>query len=72
MITTDFCRSENVEEVRKDLRAKVEILDMTKRYQKKAPKSVDGLNLKMYEDEITCLLGHNGAGKCCIFPQLWL
>lgn len=26
-------------------------------------KAVDGLSLKMYQDECFCLLGHNGAGK---------
>lgn len=26
-------------------------------------KAVDNLNLRMYENEITVLLGHNGAGK---------
>ena len=26
-------------------------------------KAVDGLNINMYENEVTVLLGHNGAGK---------
>lgn len=26
-------------------------------------KAVAGINLKMYSDQIFCLLGHNGAGK---------
>lgn len=33
-------------------------------------KAVDGLNLDMYEGEIFCLLGHNGAGKSTTISML--
>lgn len=32
--------------------------------------AVEGLNLKMYEDQITVLLGHNGAGKTTTMSML--
>lgn len=38
------------------------MVNATKVYPNKK-KAVDGLNFKMYKDHITCLLGHNGAGK---------
>lgn len=33
-------------------------------------KAVDGVNLKMYEDQIFVLLGHNGAGKSTTISML--
>lgn len=33
-------------------------------------KAVDGVNLKMYEDQIFVLLGHNGAGKTTTISML--
>lgn len=44
---------------------RVVIDDLVKRYNKKpdVPPAVDHLNLTLYESQITCLLGHNGAGK---------
>lgn len=44
---------------------RVVIDDLVKRYKKKpdVPPAVDHLNLTLYESQITCLLGHNGAGK---------
>ncbi len=50
-----------VEEVSED--AKVLISNLVKIYNPKKPPAVNNLNLSMYESEITCLLGHNGAGK---------
>jgi hypothetical protein len=50
-------------------KAVVEITDLRKvfiqgmGYYKKEVVAVKGLNLTMYEGQITCLLGHNGAGK---------
>ena len=32
--------------------------------------AVDGINLKMYEGQITSLLGHNGAGKTTTISML--
>ena len=33
-------------------------------------KAVDGINVKMYADQIFCLLGHNGAGKTSTVSML--
>ena len=33
-------------------------------------KAVNGINVKMYEDQIFCLLGHNGAGKTTTISML--
>ena len=33
-------------------------------------KAVNGLNVKMYSDQIFCLLGHNGAGKTSTISML--
>lgn len=33
-------------------------------------KAVNGLNVKMYADQIFCLLGHNGAGKTTTISML--
>ncbi len=33
-------------------------------------RAVDGLNLAMFEGQITCLLGHNGAGKSTTISML--
>ncbi|KHJ77083.1 hypothetical protein OESDEN_23297 [Oesophagostomum dentatum] len=40
----------------------VRISDMAKVYSN-GTKALDRLNLRLYEDQITALLGHNGAGK---------
>jgi hypothetical protein len=48
------------------------IKDLRKTFQTTAgPKNaVDGLDLKMYHNQITCLLGHNGAGKTTTIGML--
>ena len=33
-------------------------------------RAVDGVNLSMFEGQITCLLGHNGAGKSTTISML--
>ena len=33
-------------------------------------KAVNGINIKLYEDQIFCLLGHNGAGKTTTISML--
>ena len=43
--------------------AKLNIRNLVKIYNPKKPPAINNLNLSMYESEITCLLGHNGAGK---------
>ncbi|XP_049868932.1 phospholipid-transporting ATPase ABCA3-like [Pectinophora gossypiella] len=46
----------------KGVRMGVNIKNLTKVFRGRK-KAVDNLNLRMYENEITVLLGHNGAGK---------
>ena len=50
--------------------SKVNVTGLVKKYHAKAEKfAVNNLNLSMYESEIFCLLGHNGAGmliKRCV------
>ena len=43
--------------------AAVTITNLVKRYPNATVNSVNNLNLSLYPNEITCLLGHNGAGK---------
>eukprot|EP00123_Amoebidium_parasiticum_P015512 comp23006_c0_seq1/m.36687 comp23006_c0_seq1/g.36687 ORF comp23006_c0_seq1/g.36687 comp23006_c0_seq1/m.36687 type:complete len:1736 (-) comp23006_c0_seq1:41-5248(-) len=45
-----------------DMTAGVQIKGLTKRYDN-GKLALHGLDLNMYEGQITCLLGHNGAGK---------
>ncbi|CAH0723432.1 unnamed protein product, partial [Brenthis ino] len=47
----------------------INIENLTKVY-KGRKKAVDNLNLRMYENEITVLLGHNGAGKTTTISML--
>lgn len=49
-------------------KAGVKIRHLRKVYDKKV--AVDGLDLNMYEDQITVLLGHNGAGKTTTMSML--
>jgi hypothetical protein len=68
----------NVEDVSDDLHQTLKdgkgifIKDLRKTFQTTAgPKNaVDGLDLKMYHNQITCLLGHNGAGKTTTIGML--
>jgi len=39
------------------------VVEMFQKFSKKQRPAVDGLNIDMYEGDITALLGHNGAGK---------
>ena len=48
-----------VKELEKNL---LQITDLHKTYGN-GTKAVKGINVKMYSDQIFCLLGHNGAGK---------
>ncbi|XP_034830996.1 phospholipid-transporting ATPase ABCA3 isoform X1 [Maniola hyperantus] len=47
----------------------INIENLTKVYRGRK-KAVDNLNLRMYENEITVLLGHNGAGKTTTISML--
>ena len=54
----------NVEKADDSLTPQVFIQHLVKDYNTKGQKpAVNDLNLTMYESQITCLLGHNGAGK---------
>ncbi|KAJ8728130.1 hypothetical protein PYW08_016515 [Mythimna loreyi] len=57
------------EEEPKGVPVGVNIQNLTKIY-KGRKKVVDNLNLRMYENEITVLLGHNGAGKTTTISML--
>ncbi|XP_076469399.1 phospholipid-transporting ATPase ABCA3-like [Babylonia areolata] len=52
-----------------NLKAGIQICNLTKRYSK-GKTAVDNLSLKMYEGQITVLLGHNGAGKTTTMSML--
>lgn len=47
----------------------MKISDLKKQYEN-GFKAVNGLNLKMYADQIFVLLGHNGAGKTTTISML--
>lgn len=53
---------ENFEKDPTNLRAGIRIMNLSKSYNGKSY-SVKNLNLNVYHSQITCLLGHNGAGK---------
>lgn len=50
----------------------VEVKNLVKRFKTKAgvKTAVDGMNLTMYEGQVTALLGHNGAGKTTTISML--
>lgn len=54
---------ENYQTVDSMLAPRVRVQNLVKVYKKGTPPAVNNLNLSLYEDQITCLLGHNGAGK---------
>lgn len=54
-------------------REAIRIVDLYKSYSKcRRPevKAVNGINLTIYEGQITAILGHNGAGKSTLFNIL--
>lgn len=54
-------------------REAIRIVDLYKSFHscRKAPiKAVNGINLTIYEGQITAILGHNGAGKTTLFNIL--
>ncbi|KAK1133937.1 hypothetical protein K0M31_011724 [Melipona bicolor] len=65
----------DVEPVVREMKGReaIRIVDLYKSYQKcrKAEiKAVNGINLTIYEGQITAILGHNGAGKTSLFNIL--
>uniref|UniRef100_A0A336MK43 CSON001010 protein n=1 Tax=Culicoides sonorensis TaxID=179676 RepID=A0A336MK43_CULSO len=61
--------SENIEPSPNYLLPGVEIRNLRKVYEN-SKTAVHGLNMKLFEDEITVLLGHNGAGKTTTMAML--
>ncbi|MDR2090509.1 MAG: ATP-binding cassette domain-containing protein [Clostridiales bacterium] len=51
-------------------RVAAEIADGYFRYERNTPDVLNGLNLKVYENEILCILGGNGAGKTTLLKIL--
>lgn len=45
-------------------------VDLLKACRKPEMKAVNGINLTIYEGQITAILGHNGAGKTTLFNIL--
>lgn len=62
--------AENVEPDPINLKAGIQIQNLSKSYDGGKNYSVKNLNVKMYEDQITALLGHNGAGKSSTISML--
>ena len=48
----------------------VRIQNITKKYNKKQPPAVDNLSFTFNQNQITALLGHNGAGKSSLLGML--
>ena len=61
--------AEFIEEEPIGLKAGVQIKGLTKQYHKDK-RAVNSIHLNMYENQITALLGHNGAGKSTTMAML--
>ncbi|XP_055537148.1 phospholipid-transporting ATPase ABCA3-like isoform X2 [Wyeomyia smithii] len=61
--------NENIEPEPSGKKAGIQIRDLCKVFNK-TKTAVKGLNLNMFEDQITVLLGHNGAGKTTAMSML--
>lgn len=57
------CSMKNVQRIDDSESPQVRVQSLVKRYKKGMKPAVNNLSLNLYEDQITCLLGHNGAGK---------
>ena len=62
-INQDYVNDSHFERLPNNLKVGVEISKMSKVYRETGKIAVDNLSLKLYESQITGLLGHNGAGK---------
>lgn len=60
--------NENFEPDPRNMKAGIEIVDITKKFG--ASTVVNQFSLNLYEDQITVLLGHNGAGKTTTLNML--
>lgn len=68
-------RGRDVEPVSREMRGReaIRIVDLHKSFQscrKPEVRAVNGINLTIYEGQITAILGHNGAGKSTLFNIL--
>uniref|UniRef100_A0A182UJ49 ABC transporter domain-containing protein n=1 Tax=Anopheles melas TaxID=34690 RepID=A0A182UJ49_9DIPT len=68
-------QARDVEPVSREMRGKeaIRIVDLYKSFhscRKPAVNAVNGINLTIYEGQITAILGHNGAGKSTLFNIL--
>ena len=72
---TKYLKPECFEPVDQESKAKeslnsiLKVSDLRKEYEN-GFKAVNGMNLKMYSDQIFVLLGHNGAGKTTTLSML--
>lgn len=67
--------NDDVEQVPREMRGReaIKIHDLVKSYQhcrRPEIKAINGINLTIYEGQITAILGHNGAGKTTLFNIL--
>ncbi|KAJ8680638.1 hypothetical protein QAD02_016425, partial [Eretmocerus hayati] len=67
--------NEDVEPVVREMKGReaIRIVDLYKSFNKcrsAEVKAVNGINLTIYEGQITAILGHNGAGKTTLFNML--
>ncbi|RZF33664.1 hypothetical protein LSTR_LSTR007042 [Laodelphax striatellus] len=74
-MTSEELNCENIEPVPDTMKGKcaIRITNLHKTFQsckKKPIKAVNGINLTIYEGQITAILGHNGAGKTTLFNIL--
>lgn len=63
------CNADAMEEEPIGLNAGIQIRGLTKKYIKNRV-AVNNIDLNMYENQITALLGHNGAGKSTTMSML--
>ncbi|XP_055532678.1 cholesterol transporter ABCA5-like [Wyeomyia smithii] len=68
-------QTRDIEPVSREMRGKeaIRIVDLYKTFhscRKPAVNAVNGINLTIYEGQITAILGHNGAGKSTLFNIL--
>ncbi|XP_065201451.1 uncharacterized protein LOC135832246 isoform X2 [Planococcus citri] len=73
--TSDFANNNDIEPVANCLKDKVgiEIVGLHKHYSPcrgAQVSAINGINLTIYEGQITAILGHNGAGKTTLFNIL--
>jgi ATP-binding cassette subfamily A (ABC1) protein 3 len=67
----DYCDNENFEPIPENLRGNIRMtLQNLKKVYPDGKAAVRGISLDVLEGQITCLLGHNGAGKSTIISMI--